>query len=147
LTLYGRALLRNGQIDLAERTLQQATERYPVEPTAFAFYATAAEQQGHWDAARQAWILYGALVGDDEGFLSRAERIAALSLHLNDTATALEWLERASEVSPANGRLVELLAEAQLRAGDRPAAQATIARGLGKDPKDAALLALSRRLR
>jgi tetratricopeptide (TPR) repeat protein len=147
LTLYGRALLRNGQIDLAERTLQQATERYPVEPNAFASYATAAEQQGHWDAARQAWILYGALVGDDEGFLARAERIAALSLHLNDPATAIEWLERANELSLTEGRLVKLLAEAQLRAGDRPAARATIARGLDTYPNDAALLALSRRLR
>jgi tetratricopeptide (TPR) repeat protein len=147
LTLYGRALLQNGQVDLAERTLQQATERYPVEPTAFVFYATAAEQQSHWDAARQAWLMYGALVGDGGDFQARAERIAALSLHLDDTATALEWLERANEVSPANGRLVELLADAQLRAGDRPAARATVARGLGKYPKDAALLALSRRLR
>jgi tetratricopeptide (TPR) repeat protein len=146
LTHYGRALLQNGQVDLAERTLQQATERYPVEPTAFVFYATAAEQQGHWDAARQAWLLFGALVGDDEDFVARAERIAALSLHMNDTATAIEWLERANEVGP-DERLVGLLAEAQLRAGDRPAAQATIARGLARYPQDAALLALSRRLR
>ena len=44
LTLYGRALLQSGRIDVAERILQQATERYPIEPTAFLFYATAAEQ-------------------------------------------------------------------------------------------------------
>jgi tetratricopeptide (TPR) repeat protein len=147
LTLYGRALLQAGQVDLAERTLRQATERYPVEPTAFVFYATAAEQQSHWDAARQAWLQYGALVGNAEGFPARAERIATLSLRMNDTATAIEWMERANEVSPADARLVELLAETELRAGDRPAAQATIARGLGKYPDDAALLALSRRLR
>jgi tetratricopeptide (TPR) repeat protein len=147
LTLYGRALLLSGQVDLAERTLQRATDRYPVEPTAFVFYANAAEQQSHWGAARQAWLQYGALVGDAEGFLARAERIATLSLHMNDTATAIEWMERANQVSPADERLVELLAESELRAGDRPAAQATIARGLGKYPKNAALLALSRRLR
>jgi tetratricopeptide (TPR) repeat protein len=146
LTLYGRALLQSGQVDLAERTLQQATERYPVEPTAFLFYATAAEQQSHWDAARQAWLLYDALVGDDRDFLPRAERIATLSLHMNDTATAIEWLQRANAVG-ADARLAGLLAEAQLKAGDRPAAEATIERGLGKYPTDAALLALSKRLR
>jgi tetratricopeptide (TPR) repeat protein len=146
LTLLGRALLQNGQVDRAERTLKQATERFPVEPTAFVFYATAAEQQNHWEAARQACLVFGALAGDDKDLLPRAERIAALSLHMNDTATAIEWLERANAVG-ADARLTELLAEAQLKAGDRPAAGSTIARGLAKNPNDAALLALSRRTR
>jgi hypothetical protein len=39
--------------------------------------------------------------------------------------------------------LLASLAEAQLRAGDRAAAQRTIASGLEKDPKSAALIALS----
>jgi tetratricopeptide (TPR) repeat protein len=146
LTLYGRALLQSGQVDLAERTLKQATERYPVEPTGFVFYATVAEHQNHWEPARQAWLAYGALVGDDKDLRPRAERIAALSLHLNDPATAVEWLQRASAAGD-DAPLAGLLAEAQLKAGDRRAAEATIARGLGMDPDDAALLALSRRLR
>ena len=65
---------------------------------------------------------------------------------MNDTATAIEWLQRANAVG-ADARLAGLLAEAQLKAGDRPAAEATIERALGKYPKDTALLALSRRLR
>ena len=146
LMLYGQALLQAGQIELAERTLEQATERYPVEPPAFVLYARAADQQHHWEAARQAWLQYGALVGDDRDFLPRAEHIAELSLHVNDTATAIEWLARANAAS-ADARLVELLAEAQLKGGDRPAAAATVARGLDKYPTDAALVALSRRLR
>ena len=147
LTLYGRALLQSGRVDLAERTWQQATERYPVEPTAFVFYATAAEQQNHLEAARQALIRYGALVGDDEGFVTRAERIAALSLRMNDAPTAVEWLARANAVSVVDVHLLELLAQAQLKAGDRPAAENTVTRALEKDPKNAALLALSRRVR
>jgi tetratricopeptide (TPR) repeat protein len=146
LTVYGRALLRNEQVDLAERTLKQATERYPVEPTAFVFYATAAEQQNHWEAARQAWLMYGDLVGDDKDLLTRAERIAALSLRLNDATAAVEWLQRANAAG-FDARLAGLLAEAQLKAGDRPAAEATVARGLARYPTDAPLLALSRRLR
>ena len=147
LTLYGRALLQTGRVDTAERTLQQATERYPVEPEAFLLFATAAEQETHFDAARQALIKYGALVGDDPGFVARAERIAALSLRVNDTATAIEWLDRANAASATDVRLLQLLAEARVKAGDRKGAEATIARALEKDPNNAALLALSRRVR
>src|SRR4029077_13390638 len=35
LTLYGRALLQEGDIDGAEHALQQATLRFPVDPQAF----------------------------------------------------------------------------------------------------------------
>ena len=147
LTLYGRALLQSGRVDVAERILQQATERYPIEPTAFLFYATAAEQENHLEPARHALIQYGALVADDRGFATRAQRIGELSLRLNDTAMAIEWLQRANAVSDTDVRVLELLADAQLRAGDRRAAEATIARALEKDPKNAALLAFRRRLR
>jgi uncharacterized protein HemY len=41
---------------------------------------------------------------------------------------------------------VTALADAQLRNGDRDAAQATIARGLEKEPRHAQLLALARRV-
>ena len=47
------------------RRLEQATTRFPVDPSAFLFYATAAERQNHLDAARQALIDYSALVADD----------------------------------------------------------------------------------
>jgi tetratricopeptide (TPR) repeat protein len=147
LTLYGRALLQSGRVDVAERILQQATERYPLEPAAFLFYATAAEHENHHEAARHALIQYGALVEDDRGFVPRAERIASLSLILGDNATAVEWLLRANAVGDTDVRLLEALAGAQLRAGDRPAAEATIARALEKDPGNAALLALARKAR
>ena len=147
LTLYGRALLQDGQSDLAERTLEQATERYPIEPSAFLFYATAAERQNDLAAARRALVAYGALVADDGQFVARATRLAALSLRLNDLAAALEWFERAAAASPTDVRLLVALADAQLKAGDRDAAQATIARGLDNDPNDTTLLALARRAR
>jgi tetratricopeptide (TPR) repeat protein len=147
LTLYGRALLQSGRGDVAERILQQATERYPIEPTAFLFYATAAEQENHLEAARQALIQYGVLVEDDRGFATRAERIGTLSLLLDDSATALDWLQRALAAGDTDVRLLESLAAAQLKAGDRLAAEATLARALEKDPKSAALLALARKAR
>src|SRR5580765_4404260 len=38
-TLYGRALADDHQLDAAEQVLQQATERFPVDPTAFSEFA------------------------------------------------------------------------------------------------------------
>jgi tetratricopeptide (TPR) repeat protein len=147
LTLYGRALWQAGQTDSAERTLRQATERYPIEPTALLFYATAAERQNHLESARQALIAYGALVADDPEYVLRASRIATLSLRLNDVATAIEWLQKTAAASPNDVRLLASLADAQVRYGDYAAAKATVAKGLDKDPKNAALVALTRRLR
>ena len=48
---------------------------------------------------------------------------------------------------PDDVRVLAQLADAQVRAGDTPAAQATIARGLEKDPTNRALLTLNRRAR
>jgi uncharacterized protein HemY len=72
-------------------------------------------------------------------------QIAALSLRLNDPDTAVTWLTKAAASNPNDVRLMVTLADAQIRAGARDAAQATIARGLEKDPKNSALLLLSRR--
>ena len=146
-TLYGKALLQDGDVDRAERTLQEATSRAPVEPSAYLLYATAAERQNHFAAARTALIQYGSLAGDAGGLAARAERIAQLSLRMNEAGAAVEWLRKATLASPNDNRLLTALADAQLRAGDRQAARATIARGLEREPKDAALLALSRRTR
>jgi len=79
MTLFGRALLRDGQVDRAEKVLRTATTRFPVEPTSFFYYAAAAERLKHFDAARKALIDLQALQGDDAGAEERAARIAALS--------------------------------------------------------------------
>lgn len=142
LTLYGRALFQEGDVEAAEHAWHQATTRYPIEPAAFLLYATAAENQNHLDAARNALILYGSIVSDDREFPTRAMRIAALSLRLNDPDTAVDWLDRAASASPNDLKLLVLLADAELRAGDSEAAQATIARGLEREPRNAALLNL-----
>jgi tetratricopeptide (TPR) repeat protein len=147
LALYGRALMEEGETDSAERTLQEATTRYPVEPAAFLLYASTAEKQNHFDAARSALIQYGGLVPSDADFVSRATRIAALSLRVSDPATAVDWLNQAASASPNDLRIVAALADAQLRNGDRDAGQATIAHGLEKEPKNPALLTLARRAR
>jgi len=117
LTLYGRALLRDERFDLAERILEQATARYPVDPLALLFYSTAAERLDHIEAARRALIDYGALVSpsSDSDAVTRATRIASLSLRMDDTATAVEWLERTLETHPNEPRLLASLADVHRR--------------------------------
>jgi tetratricopeptide (TPR) repeat protein len=117
LTVYGRALLRDGQTARAEQVLQRAATRYPLDPSSLTYYATAAEQLNHLDAARQALIEYGALVGDDAQSLARTMRIAALSLRLNDPASAVKWLQKAANANPSDTRLLSALENAQRRAG------------------------------
>jgi len=147
LTLYGRTLLRAGEVDLAEKTLRQATERFPVEPSAFVQYAAVAEASNRLEAARRALIQYGLLVVNDADFISRASRIASLSLRLNDPGDAVRWLQQASSAAPEDLHLMALLADAQLRAGDRAAARVTVAAGLKKDAGNVVLLQLAHRAR
>jgi tetratricopeptide (TPR) repeat protein len=145
-TLYGRALLDDHQFEAAEQVLQQATERFPVEPTAFFELAAVAEQLKHYDSARTALISYNALVGDDAEFGKRALKIGVLSLSLNDPDTAVAWLTRASAVAPDDLKTLVALAEAELKAGHPDAAQTTLKKGLQIDPENIQLRALSKRL-
>ncbi len=145
LTLYGRALLQDGDLEGAERTLQQAINHFPIDPAAFLLYASTAEKLNHVDAARGVLILYGSVTSDDREFTVRAARIAALSLRLNDPDTAVEWLDRAASASPNDVKLLVLLADAELKAGDAEGAQTTIARGLEKEPRNSTLLGMKAR--
>lgn len=146
LGLYGRTLLQQGEPERAEHWLYDAVNRYPLDPNALVQYSLAAERQNHFSAARTALIQYGALVANDPELASRASRIAALSLRLNEVHTAITWLRRAQAASPSDLQITAMLAEAQLKAGDVEGAQTTISRGLEKDPANDALLELSRRV-
>ncbi len=129
LTLFGRALLRDGQVERAETVLQLATTRFPVDPMSFAYYAQAAERQRHIDAARQALVDLSSLLGDTgAGVTERATKIASLSMRLSDPASAARWYQKAVDSDgpgPSNPALLKALAEAQLKAGLPPAAAAS----------------------
>jgi tetratricopeptide (TPR) repeat protein len=124
LTLFGRALLRDGQTDRAEHVLQLATSRYPLDPQAFLYYANAAERQRHYDVARQALVDQAAILGDtDAAAADRAARIAALSMRLGDAAGAARWYQAAIDADGAetpSPAFVRGLAAARLRAGLKP---------------------------
>ena len=116
-TLYGRALKQERQLEAAEQVFQQATERYPVDPAAFAEYAALAEHHRHYVAARDALISYHALAGDDAGQAARLLKIGQLSLRVNDPRGAVMWLQRAIAVAPNDPRAVAALADAQRELG------------------------------
>ncbi len=61
LALYGRALYLSGDFAAAERTLQQATARLPVEPLAYHYLSETADHLRHTSIARDSEIKYAAL--------------------------------------------------------------------------------------
>lgn len=150
LMLFGRALLLTEDVELAERVLQQATEKLPADPLAFYYLADAAERRGHSDVARRALLDYRALEGDYPDARRRAAlaiRIADLSMKLGDGPTAVTWFQRAIETDGADAALLVRLAEAQVRSGDSEAARATLAQALEKDPTNRAARILQRRIK
>jgi tetratricopeptide (TPR) repeat protein len=149
LALAGRALLLGGDPAAAERSLQQATEKLPVEPVTYFHLADAAERVGHLDVAREALLDYDALVGASSvrrrGVLI-CMRIAELSMRLDDAATAVAWYERAASAAPADAGVLVALADAEHRTGNAKAAKATLQKALAIDPAHPAALALKRKL-
>lgn len=150
LTLLGHALLLSGELAQAQQILEEATERLPVDPTAFLYLADAAERRGHIAVAREALIDYHALAGD-EGNRRRlgrlAIRIGDLSARLDDHDTAAEWYGRAVDAIPPDAPLLVRLARAQWKSGRLEAARATTTRALGLDPDHGEARDLRRRLR
>ncbi len=150
LMLFGRALLLAQDEELAERVLQQATEKLPADPLAFYYLADAAERRGHSDVARRALLDYSALQRDHPDAQRRAAlavRIADLSMKLGDGPTATTWYQRAVAADGADPPLLVRLAEAQMRSGAPDAARASVLKALEKDPANRSALALQLRLK
>src|SRR5262245_41742934 len=104
LTLSARAALEDGDVESAERALQQAVGRFPIHTPALLLYATVAERQGHPDAARRALIQHAALVATNPDLPVHAAKIAALSLRLDDVATAAQWIRRGLDKDPQDAQ-------------------------------------------
>ncbi len=146
LTLYGRALFLSGDADTSERMLEQATSRLPVDPIAFFYLSAAAERRRHVPAARDALVRYLSLIDEDDQKRVLSGRAADLSLRMNDPAAAVVWAQRALNPENPEPPLLEVLAEAQFRLGQRDAARTSVEAGLARDPKNRALLQLRRKI-
>ena len=144
LSAYGQALWLSGQAEAAERVLQEAVRRFPIDPAGLQLYADVAEARRNFEEARGALVSYDALVSDDEGAVRRARRIAALSMRIQDPQTAAVWFARVVDAEPDNVDAVSALIEAQLAAGRTTDARAAITQALSRHPNDRRLLALAR---
>src|SRR5262245_6111404 len=106
-TLFGRALLVNSDAEAAERMLQNATRRLPVDPLAYFYLAEAAERLAHYGVARQALLDYAALRGDEPDARRRsteAARLGDLSIRDGDPSAAAGFFLKASEIGRASCR-------------------------------------------
>jgi tetratricopeptide (TPR) repeat protein len=95
LALLGEAHVDASELRLAEQTLQQATQKPPVDRATFLHLAEAAERLGHTRDARAALLDYYSLLDpQDRKALETARRIADLSNQLGESAAAAAWEER-----------------------------------------------------
>lgn len=147
MTLFGRALLLAQDPQSAERMLQDATRRLPVDPAAYLSLADAAEQAGDYSAARDALLDHQAISIDDEPrhVANEDARLATLSLRLKDPSAAVQYYLAAADIVHDTGYLVDA-ADTQWRSGAADAAQATLQRALDRDPHFQAAIALKKRI-
>jgi len=147
LTLFGRALLMASDAETAERMLESATQKPPVDPLAFYYLGDAAERLGHHGVARQALLDYEVLRGDEPDARKRtifATRLGDISVRMNDMAAAAVYFLRAADRTDPD--LLSRAADAQLRAGNPDGARETVAKALDKDPTNPLALAVQRRI-
>ena len=137
--LRPRAAASTSDEETAERMLQDATQKQPVDPLAFYYLADAAERlrplrRRPPGAAR---LRGAARRRGRRAPPQRAtpSRLGDLSLKLNEPAAAATYFLRAAD--GADAALLARAADAQLRAGDNDAARATAAKALEKDPNNA----------
>ena len=96
IALLGDARLLADDVPLAERMLEQAMQRAPVERATFLRLADAAERLGKTRAARAALVDYHSLLHpEDRRAHEAARRIAELSTRLGEPRAATEWTSRA----------------------------------------------------
>lgn len=147
LTLLAQALLFAGEVEEAVATLELATERYPIAPSAFVLLADLAERHGDLARARQLLVAHDTVTAHRPAVdrLPRLSRIANMSIRLQDYADAALRLESATALGDPTSTLFVRLANAHWRAGALVRARAVVADGLAQHPDSNALTALQRR--
>jgi tetratricopeptide (TPR) repeat protein len=111
LTLLGRALLLSGEVARAEQTLQRASVRFPVEPSAFLYLADAARRRGRLNLAHRSLIAYAALVPPDSLDGQLLARVAEAHLRAGDHQAARRAIEDTLKKEPTNALALRLKRE------------------------------------
>ena len=147
LTLYGRALLLDGQLDAAEQGAAAGDTRYPLEPAVARGVRDGRRAPGSSGRRPPGAHRLRRAGRDDTDAVAHAGTMATLSVKLNDPPTAVSWLGDALRMAPDDVRVLAQLADAQMRAGDRAAAQDDDRARPREGSGQRALLALARRAR
>lgn len=150
LALYGRALHLDGDLNGAERLLQEAVQTSPVAPDAYRYLAETAAALGHPLIVRDSLLALEVLEGNTAPAAVRSRRgwrIGTLSLEAGDAATALDYLTRAVRTFPDDPRVFADLARALWLNGRQDEARHTLAQALTLSPGDDALRQIDRTFR
>lgn len=145
--LYGRALSLSGETALAETTLEQAAATLPIYPDALLWHAEVAERAGHLSRALDSLERWTVIAPEAPGRSGSFERIGGMHIRLGNPELAIRAFEQAVQAPSPPASALAKLAQLQASTGRADAAKATVERGLALFPRDAALLALQRKLR
>lgn len=146
LALYGRTLVLTGDLVRGEAALRQAAGLLPVTLDTLLWLADAADRLGHTAVVRDALERWAAIAPESHPNLPAVyERVGDLAARSGDQRGAIRAWRLATGPTPSLSLLVRL-ATAEAAAGETVSARATVARGLAKDPQNAALLTLQRQL-
>jgi tetratricopeptide (TPR) repeat protein len=150
LALYGRAVYLAGDVETAERLLEEAVATSPFDRYAFLYLADAAEALRHYGEARNALARFDALEGDAAPAGTRAERarrLGGLALVAGDPAAAVSFLDRARQLGVNDPVMLGWLAESKWKTGDRAKAIEVLDQALAMAPRDPALRRLKQTIK
>ena len=146
LTLLGRARIRAGDLNGAERDLRVAIAQLPAPVESYAALADVLERRARLLEARDVLVQYAALVAGTPAAGAVASRIGALSMRVGDPHGAVYWYERAVVELGPSASLLHREAEADASRGHLERARELVAEGLALEPGHIGLLALKRAL-
>jgi tetratricopeptide (TPR) repeat protein len=127
------------------RSLSEAASRLPVAATTLLALATAAEQTGDRQTARDALERHVALDVAHAPSAALCRRLGDLSSAIGDTPRAVHWWRRAAADHP-DGALWLRLAAGELALGDRDQARVSVDRAAALLPDDPRVARLRRQL-
>lgn len=127
----GRHALETGDLTRAEKELQRARAYVPDNPETNFALGNLRLAQGKRAEAK---VLYETTLRLNPKHKGALNNLGLLALEENQPAEAVEYLQRALEQDPQEGKTFYLLAQAQLAAGDIQNARLSIGRALEREP-------------
>jgi tetratricopeptide (TPR) repeat protein len=139
----GRLALELNDFPRADRELQRAYDLAPGNAETNFALGNLRHAEGDANAAKR---FYEAALKADPKHKGALNNLGVVALDQNSPAIAVEYFRRSLDLQPQNAKTEYLLAQALLTLGDRPQAEAALARALKLAPAQPEFLALLDRL-